>query len=162
MTPTVWATVAAIKKKKITADGDCNHEVKTLLLLERKARTNLDSILKSRDIILPTKIYIVKSMVFLVVTYGFESWTIKKTQCWNWCFQTVMLEKSRESPLDCKEIKPVNPKGSKSWILIGRTDAEAPILWPRDAKCWLIGKDTDAGKDWRQEEKEAAEDEMVI
>ena len=66
---------------KITADGDCNHEVKTLLLLERKARTNLDSILKSRDIILPTKIYIVKSMVFLVVMYGFESWTIKKTQC---------------------------------------------------------------------------------
>ena len=73
-----------------------------------------------------------------------------------------MLEKSRESPLDCKEIKPVNPKGSKSWILIGRTDAEAPIIWPPDVKNWLTGKDPDAGKDWRQEEKEAAEDEMVI
>ena len=79
-----------------------------------------------------------------------ESWALK-----NWCFWTVVLEKSLESPLDCKEIKPVNPKGNQSWIFIGRTDAEAetPILWPTDVKNWLTGKDPDAGKDWRQEEK---------
>ena len=79
----------------------------------------------------------------------------------NWCFQTVVLEKTLESPLDCKEIKPVNPKGIQSWKLIGRTDAEAPILWPPDAKNWLIGKDLDAGKDWGQKEKGVTEDEMV-
>ena len=80
-----------------------------------------------------------------------------------WCFRTVMLEKTLESPLDCKEIKPVNPKGNQSWIFIGRTDAEAeaPILWPFDAKSWLIGKVPDAGKGWRQEKKEMTEDEMV-
>ena len=80
-----------------------------------------------------------------------------------WCFWTVVLEKTLESPLDCKEIKPVNPKGTQSWIFIRSTDAEAeaPILWPPDAKNWLIGKDPDAGQDWRQEEKEMTEDEMV-
>ena len=87
-----------------------------------------------------------------------ESWVQK-----NWCFWTVVLEKTLESPLDCKEIQPVHPKGNKLWIFIGRTDAEAetPILWPPDAKNWLIGKDPDAGKDWRQEEKGMTEDEMV-
>ena len=87
-----------------------------------------------------------------------EGWTLK-----NWCFWTVVLEKTLESPLDCKEIKPVHPKGNQSWIFIGRTDveAEAPILWPPDAKSWLIRKDPDAGKDWRQEEKGTIEDEMV-
>ena len=87
-----------------------------------------------------------------------ESWALK-----NWCFWTVALEKTLESPLDCKEIQPVHPKGNQSWIFIGRTDAEAytPILWPPDVKNWLIGKDPDAGEDWRQEEKEMAEDEMV-
>ena len=121
--------------------------------------TNLDSILKSRDITLPTKVCLVKAMVFPVVMYGCESWTIKK----NWCFWIVVLEKILESPLDCKEIKPVNPKGNQSWIFIGRTDAEAetPILWPPDMKNWLIWKDSDAGKDWRQEEKGMTEDEMV-
>ena len=81
----------------------------------------------------------------------------------NWCFWTVMLEKTLESPLDCKEIQPVHPKGDQSWVFIGRTDAEAetPILWPLDAKSWLIGKDPDAGKHWRQEEKRMTEDEMV-
>ena len=77
-----------------------------------------------------------------------ESWAPK-----NWCFWTVVLEKTLESPLDCKEIQPVNPKGNQSWIFIGRTDAEAPILWPPDAKNWLTGKDPDPGKDWRQEER---------
>ena len=87
-----------------------------------------------------------------------ESWAPK-----NWCFWTVVLEKTLESPLNCKEIKPVNPKGNESWIFIGRTDAEAetPLFWPSDEKNWLIGKDPDSGKDWRQEEKEMTEDEMV-
>ena len=87
-----------------------------------------------------------------------ESWVLK-----NWCFWTVVLEKTLESPLDCKEIQPVNPKGSQSWIFLGRTDVEAetPILWPPDAKSWLIWKDPDAGKDWRQEEKRMTEDEMA-
>jgi len=81
----------------------------------------------------------------------------------NWCFWTVLLEKTLESPLDCKEIQPVHPKGSQSWIFIGRTNAEAetPILWPPDAKNWLTGKDPDAEKDWRQGEKGTTEDEMV-
>ena len=126
--------------------------------------TNLDSILKSRDITLPTKVHLVKAMVFLVVTYGCESWDCKEG--WvpkNWCFWTVVVEKTLESPLDCKEIQPVNPKGNQSWIFIGRTDVEAqtPILWPPDAKNWLTGKDSDAGKNWRREEKGTTEDEMV-
>ena len=87
-----------------------------------------------------------------------ESWAPKK-----WCFGTLVLEKTLESPLDCSEIQPVHPKGNQSWIIIGRTDAKAetPILWPPDVKNWLIGKDPDAGKDWRQEEKGMTEDEMV-
>ena len=183
---------------------------------------NLDSILKSRDITLPTKVRLVKAMVFPVVMYGCESWTIKKAVCvshsvmsnslwpnglyptrlpcpwdfpgknprvgspfllqrnlpepgietgfpalqaelyhlsyWapkNWCFWTVVLEKSLENPLDCKEIKPVHPKGDQSWIFIGRTDADAesPVLRPPDVKSQLIWKDPDAGKDWRQKKK---------
>ena len=87
-----------------------------------------------------------------------ESWVLK-----NWCFWTVVLEKTLESPLDCKEIQPVHPKGGQSWVFIGRTDVEAetPVLWPLDAKSWLIGKDPHAGKDWRQEKKGTTEDEMV-
>ena len=87
-----------------------------------------------------------------------ERWALK-----NWCFWTVVLEKTLENPLDCKEIQPVHPKGNQFWIFIGRTnaEAEAPILWPLDAKNWLIGKDPDAGKDWRWEEKGTTEDEMV-
>ena len=121
---------------KITADGECSHKIKWCLLLGEKAMTNLDSILKSRDITLPTKVDVVKAMVFPVVMYGCESWAIKK-EIWmskNWCFWTVVLENTLESPFDCKEIQPVNPKGNQSWIFIGRTDAkaEAPILWPHD------------------------------
>ena len=118
--------------------------------------TNLDSISKNRDITLPTKVLIVKAV------YGEldhkEVWVPK-----NWCFQIVGLEKTLESPLDCKEIQLVNPKGNQSWIFIGRTDTEveAPIIWPPDVKSWLIGKNRDAGKDWGQKEKRAAEDEMV-
>ena len=112
---------------KITADGDCSHEIKSLLL-RRKVMTNLDSILKSRDITLPTKVGLVKTMVFPVVMYGCESWTIKKAE--NWCFWTVVLEKILESLLDFEGIQPVQPKGNQSWVFLGRTDAEAetPIL----------------------------------
>ena len=125
--------------------------------------TNLDSILKRRDITLPTKFHIVKAMVSPVVIYGCEldhkeSWVPK-----NWCFWTVVLEKTLESPLDCKEIQPVHPKGDQSWMFIGRTDAEAEtlILWAPDLKSRFTGKDPDAGKDWRQEEKGTTEDEIV-
>ena len=142
---------------KITADGDCSHEIKRCLLLGRKAMTNLDSILKSRDITLPTKVRLVKAMVFPVIMYGCESGTIKTAEC----FWTVVLDKTLESPLDCKRIQPVHLKGNQSWIFTGRTDAEIPILWPPDSKNWLIGKDLDAGKGWRQEEKGMTEDEMV-
>ena len=132
--------------------------------------TTLNTILKSRDIILPTKVCLVKAMVFPIVMYGCE--TIKEVYSldykgsWvpkNWCFWTVVLEKTLESPLDCKEIQPVHPKGDQSWVFIGRTDvdAETLILWPPHAKSWLIGKDPDAGKDWGQEEKGTTEDEMV-
>ena len=133
------------------------------LLLGRKVMTNLDSIFKSRDITLPTKVHL--------VNYGFSSghiwmWELDCEESWvprNWCFWTVVLEKSLESPLDCKEIQPVHPKGSQPWIFIGRTDAEAeaPILWPPAVKNWLIGKLPDAGKDWWWEGKGTTEDEMV-
>ena len=195
---------------------------------------NLDRILKSRDITLPTKVHIVKAIVFPLVMYRCESWTVKKAErkridgfelwCWrrllrvpwtarrsnqsilkkikrdyikkqrhyfvnkgpssqgygfcsshvwiwdldyqeswalkSWCFWTVVLKKTLESPLDCKEIQPVHPKGNHSRVFIGKTDVEAetPIFWPPDAKSWLIWKDTDVGKDWRQEEKGMTED----
>ena len=146
---------------KITADGDCSLEIKQCLLLGRKAMTNLDSILKSRDITLPTKVHLLKAMVFPVVMYGCESWRRKKPECWR--IDAFELEKALESPLDGKEIKPVYPKGNQSRIFIGRTDAEAetPILWPPDVKNWLIGKDPDAEKGWRWEVKGMTEDEMV-
>ena len=132
---------------KITIDGDCSHEIKRWLLHGRKAMTNLDSILKSRDITLLTKVHLVKAMVFPVVTYGCECWTIKKA--WvlkNYAFE--FLEKTLESPLDIKEIKSVNPKGNQPWIFIGRTDAEAeaPVLchlmWKVDSleKILMLGK----------------------
>ena len=149
---------------KITADGDCSHETKRHLLLGRKAMTNLVRTLKRQDITLPTKAHLVKAMVFPVIMYGCESWDYKES--WvlnNWCFWTVVLEKTLESPLDCKEIKPINSKGNQFWIFIGRTDdeAEAPILWLPDVKNWLIGKDPNARKNWRQEEKLMTVDEMV-
>ena len=125
---------------KITADGDCSHEIKRRLLLGRKAMTNLDSTLKSRDITLPTKVHLVKAMVFPVVMYGCESRAIKKAERQRidafeqWCWRRLF-----ESPLDCKEIQPINPKGNQSWIFIAKTDAEAetPILCPPDEKFQL-------------------------
>ena len=125
--------------------------------------TNLDSILKSKDITLPTKV--------LDQSYGFSSshvWMWELYNKWGWmlknqCFWIVVLEKSLESPLDSKEIKTISPKGTHSWIFIGRTvaEAEAPILGPPGVRIWLIVKDADVGKNWRQKEKEEAEDEMV-
>ena len=148
---------------KITADGDCRYEIKRCLLLERKAMTNLDSILKSRHITLPTKAPLSKAMVFPVVMYGCDSWTITRAECWRIDAFELSCWKTLESPLDSKEIQPVHPKGNQSWVFIGRTDTEAeiPILWPPDVKNWLIWKDLDAGKDWRHEEKGTTEAEMV-
>ena len=149
---------------KITADGGYSHEIKRRLLLRRKVMTSLDSILKSRDITLSTNVHLVKARVFPIIIYGCESWTIKKAECWKkWCFWTMVLEKTLESPLDCKEIQPVHPKGDQSWVFIGRTNVkgETPIFWPPDAKNWLIWKDPNAGKDWGQEQKGMTEDEMV-
>ena len=148
---------------RITEDGDYSHKIKRCLLLGRKPMTNQDSVLKSRDITLLTKVHIVKPMVFLVVMY--RCWKLDHKESWvlrNWCFPIVVLEKTLESPLDCKEIKPVNPKGNQRWIFIGRTDtkAEAPILWLPAAKNWLFGKDPDAGRDWRLAEKGMTEDEL--
>ena len=145
---------------KITADGDYSHEIKRRLFLGRKAMTNLSSILKNRGITLLTKVW----------SYGFSSshvwmWELDHKEGWelNWGFWTVVLEKTLESPLDCKEIQPVYPKGNQSWIFFGRSDAvaETPILWPPDAKSWLIGKDPDSGKNGSQKEKGMTEDESV-
>ena len=136
---------------KITAYGDCSHVIKKRLLLGRKVTIYLDSILKSREITLPTKVRLVKAMFFPIVMYGCESWTVKKAERGRidafelWCWRRL---------LDCKKIQPVHPRGNQYWIFVGRTDVEAetPILWPPDAKNWLTGKDPDAGKDWRREE----------
>ena len=159
-----WQTLFFLGGSQTTADGDCIHEIKRRLLLGRKVMTNLDSIVKSRDITLPTKVRLVKVMGFPVVMYGCVSWMMKKAECQkNWCFWTVVLEKTCESPLDCKAIQPVHPKGDQSWVFTGRTDAEAetPVLWPPHAKSWLAGKDPDAGRDWGQEEKGMTENEMA-
>ena len=140
---------------KITADGDCSHEIKRHLLLGRKAMINLDSVLKSRDF---------ANTGVDSQSYGFSSshvwmWELEYKEGWvlkNWCFWTVVLEKTVASPLDCKEIKLVNPKGNQLWIFIQRTEAEAPVIWPPNAKSQLIGKDPDAGKDWWQKENGVA------
>ena len=149
---------------KITEDGDCSHESKRRLLLGRKVMTNLDRILKSRDITLPTKVRLVKVMVFS--SSHVWMWELDREESWapkNWCFWTMVLEKTLERPLDCKEIQPVHPKGDQSWVFIGRTvaEAETPILWLPHVKSWLIGKDPDAGGDWGQEEHGITEDEMA-
>ena len=137
---------------KITADGDCSHEIKRCLLLGRKVMTNLDNILKSR--------HMTANKGPSSQGYGFSSghvwmWELDCEESWapkNWCSWTAVLEKTLESPLDCKEIQPAHPKADQSWVFIGRTDAKAetPIPWPPHAKSWLIGKDPDAGRDWGQ------------
>ena len=149
---------------KITADCDCTHEIKRGLLPWKKSYD------KPRQHIKKQRHYFTNQGLSNQI-YGFSNghvwmWELDYKKSWvsnNWCFWTVMLEKTLKSLLDCKEIQPVHPKGNRSWILIGRTDAEAetPILWTPDVKNWLIGKDPDAGKDWRQEEKGKTEDEVV-
>ena len=144
-----WQTFLGGSKN--SADGDCSHEIKRCLLVGRKVMTNLDSILKSRDITLSIKVRLVKAMVFPVVMYGHESWTIKKAECQRidafelWCWRRLsrVLWTSRRSNQSVD------------------AEAEAPILWPPDAKSQFIGKDRDAGKDWRQEEKRMTKGEMV-
>ena len=147
---------------KITADGDCSHETKRCLLLGKKVMTNLDSILKKY------RHYFVNKGPSSQ-GYGFSSgnvwmWELDYKESWtlkNWCFWTVVLEKTLESPLDCKEIQPICPKRDQSWVFIGSTDVEAatPILWPPDGKHWLIGKHPHAWKVWSQEEKGMTEDD---
>ena len=125
--------------------------------------TNLDNIFKSRDITLPTKVHLVKAMVFPVVIYGCESWTVKKAEHWRidafelWCWRRLL-----RVPWTA-EIQPVHSKGAQPWVFFGRNDgkAETPVLWPPHVKSWLIGKDSDAGRDWGQEEKGRMEDEMA-
>ena len=153
----------SITQAKFTVDGDCSHEIKRRLLLGRKVMTTLDSLSKSRDITLSTKVFLVKAMFSSSHVW---MWELDCEECWapkNWCFWTVVLEKTVESPLDCKEIQPVHSKGDQSWVFFGRNDtkAETPVLWPPLAKSWLIGKDSDAGRDWGQEEKGTTEDEMA-
>ena len=147
---------------KITTDGDCSHEIKRRLLLGRKVMTHLDSIFKSRDF---------ANKGSSSQGYGFSCghvwmWELNCEEGWapkNWCFWTVVLEKTLESPLDCKEIQPVHSEGDQPWDFFGRNDAEAetPVLWPPHGKSWLIGKDSDAGRDWGQEEKGTTEDETA-
>ena len=146
---------------KIIADGDCSHEIKTLAPWKK-------SYDKSRQCIKKQRRYFADKGPNSQ-SYGFSSshvqmWELNHKESWapkNWCFWTVVLEKTLESPLESKEIKPVIPKRNQSWIFIGRTDAEAPILWLPDAKNWFIGKDPGAGKDWRQEKQQTTKDEMV-
>ena len=148
---------------KITADGDCNHEIKKSLLWQQSYDQPRHHIKKQRD-------YFANKGPS-IQGYGFSSghvwmWELDYKESWalkNWCFWTVVLEKTLESPLDCKDFQSVHPKGDQSWVFIGRIDAKAetPILWPPHAKSWLIGKDSDAGRDWGQEEKGTTEDEMA-
>ena len=149
---------------KITADGDCSHEIKRHFAPWKKSYDKPRQRIKKQRHCFANKGPSSQS-------YSFSSshvwmWELDHKESWaekNWCSSTVMLEKTLESPLDCKEIQLVNAKGNQSWKFIGRTDveAEAPILWPPDAKNWLIGKDPDAEKDCRWEEKGMTEDEMV-
>ena len=152
-----------LEGSKITADGDCSHEIKRRLLLGRKVMTNLDSIFKSRDYF--------ANKGSSSQGYGFSSghvwmWELDCEEGWapkNWWFWTVVLEKTLESSLDCKEIQPVHSEGDQPWDFFGWKDAnaETPVLWPPHAKSWLIGKDSDSGRDWGQEEKGTTEDEMA-
>ena len=147
---------------KITVDSDCSHEIKRRLLLGRKTMTNLDSILKSRDIILLTKVPLV--IAFPVVMYGCESWTIKKAEHWRiaafelWCWRRLLRVPWRARRSNQSILKEISPEYSLEGLML---KLKLPILWPPDAKNWLIGKDPDSGKDWRWEEKDETEDEMV-
>ena len=147
---------------KITVDSECSHVIKRQLLLGRKALTNLDSALKYERHHFAKKGP--NSQSYSFYSNHVQMWELHHKEGWawkNWCFWTVVLEKTLESSLDCKEIKPVTLKGNQPWIFIGMTNAEASILWPPDTKSWLIVKDPDAGKDWQQKDMRAAEGEIV-
>ena len=152
-----WQTI--LGGSKITADGDCSHEIKRCLAPWKESYD------KPRQHIKKQRHYFADKGPYSQ-SYGFSSshvwmWDLDYTESWgpkNWCFGILVLEKALRSPLDCKEI---HPKGKQSWIFIGRTDAEAPVLWPADVKSWLTGKDPDTGKDWRWEEKGKTDDDMV-
>ena len=149
---------------RLTADGDCSHEIKRRLLLGRKVMTNLDSILKSRDITLPTKVRLVKAMVFPIVMYGCESWTIKKAECWRtdafelWCWRRLLRVPWTARRSNQSILKEISPEYSLEGLML---KLKLQYFWPPDVKKWLTGKDPDAGKDWRREEKGTTEDEMV-
>ena len=156
-----WQTI--FLGSKTTADKDCSHKIERLLLHGRKAMTNLHSIKKQRHYFADKDPYnqsygFPSSHIWLADLNHIEGWALK-----NWCFWATVLVKTLESPLNYKEIKPVNFKGNQPWMFIGSTDAEAeaPMIWPPDVKSWLIRKDPVAGKDWRQEEKGTTEDEMT-
>ena len=150
---------------KITADGDWSHEIKRCLLLGSKVMTNVDSIFKSRDITLPTKIHLVKAMVFPVVMYGCESWTIKKAECWRIdglelsCWRRLFRAPWTARRSNQSILKEISPEYSLEGLVL---KLKTPILCPPDAKNWLIGKDPDGRKGWKQKEKWAAKDETVI
>ena len=149
---------------KITADGDCSHEIKRCLLLGRKVMTKLDSILKSRDITLPTKVHLVKAMVFPVVMYGCESWTVKKADCQRidafelWCWRRLLRVPWSARRSTQSVLKEISPGCSLEGLML---KLKLQYFWPPHAKSWLIGKDPDPGKDWRQEKKGRTEDEMA-
>ena len=157
-----WKTI--FWGSKITADGDFSHEIKRPLLLGRKVMTNLDSILKSRDTTLSAKVCLVKAMVFPVVMYGCESWTIKKAEYRRidafevWCWRRLLRVPWTARRSNQSILKEISLGCSLEGLIV---EAETPILWPPHAKSWLIGKDPDAGKDWGQEEKGMTEEEMV-
>ena len=149
---------------KVTAHGDCSHEIKKTLALWKKSYDKPRQHIKKQRRYFANKGLSSQSYGFSSSHVWYESWTIKKA--WvpkNWCFWTVVLAKTLESPLDCKEIQPVHPKGDQSWVFFVKNDvkAETPVLWSPHVKNWLIGKDSDAGRHWRQEEKGMTEDEMA-
>ena len=161
----LWETWAIFLGSKITAGGDCNHEIKRHLLLGRKAMTNLDNILKSRGINLPTKVHLVKAMVFPVVMYGWESWTIKKLSAEElmlfelWCWRRLMRVPWTARRSNWSILKEISPEYSLEGLMLKLKKAQTPILCLPDAKNWLIWKDPDAGQDWRQE-KGTTKDKM--
>ena len=147
---------------KITADGDCSHEIKRCLLLGRKVMTNLDGIFKSRDITLPTKVRLGKAMAFPVVMYGCESWTVNKPECWRtdafelWCWRRLLRVPWTARRSNQSILKEISPGCSLEGMMLN-----ALVPWPPHGKSWLIGKDSDAGRDWGQKEKGTIEDKMA-
>ena len=147
---------------KITADGDCSHEIKKTLTPWKKSYDQPRQHIKKQRLYFVNKA--LSSQSYHISSSHVWRWELDSEESWvpkNWCFWTVVLENTLESPLDCKEIKPVNPKGNQPWIFTWRTDAEALILWPPDVKSQLTGKDPDAGKDWRREKKGTTKNEIV-